>query len=616
MTDPGQSLYNRYRPRRFEDLVGQEHVARTLGNALERGTIAHGFLFAGPRGTGKTTTARILARCLNCQAFPAPTPTPCGECDSCLRIGRDDWLDVVEVDAASSARRIDEMREWLESVRYAPVASRYRVTIMDEAHQIQEGASSALLKTLEEPPPQLVVILCTTHPWDILPTIRSRLQTYTLRKPGVANLMTVLEKVAGAEGIEASPQALDLVARAADGSYRDALGLLDQIATFGDGTVSVADALDLLGVVGRETLFDLVDLMAQGDAAGAFEMLEGTLDGGADPEQLMRGLITHLRYACLLQQGAQAREEWALAPEELDRLHAQANQLSPTQVIRAIDLIGDAQVRIRHGQADPRIQLELVAAKLSRPYLDAGIEGVAARVERLEMGAPTAPPPAPAPPAAPAAPAAPASAAPVTRAAAPAPAAEDGAAGPTSSAAADADVRATADDAPAPEPPSESKSEPDAPAAEQPSAAGPVAAEAPAPAEPIPADREHIGRAWPRILGILEQRSPHLHAFLQGSEVTDVADQVVLVGVSGSVGVAMLSRPDERNGVAAVIRDITGQDLTVEFKELPQAAAAAPAGAAPGGDDGADDGPVDHEKIIEEIRAAFDAELIDTENRE
>ena len=128
MTDPGQSLYNRYRPRRFEDLVGQGHVARTLSNALERGTIAHGFLFSGPRGTGKTTTARILARCLNCQAFTAPTATPCGECDSCRRIGHDDWLDVVEVDAASSARRIDEMREWLESVRYAPVVSRYRIT--------------------------------------------------------------------------------------------------------------------------------------------------------------------------------------------------------------------------------------------------------------------------------------------------------------------------------------------------------------------------------------------------------------------------------------------------------------------------------------------------------
>ncbi|MGA0068548.1 MAG: DNA polymerase III subunit gamma/tau [Miltoncostaeaceae bacterium] len=609
MTDPGQSLYNRYRPRRFEDLVGQEHVARTLGNALQRGTIAHGFLFAGPRGTGKTTTARILARCLNCQAFPAPTPTPCGECDSCLRIGRDDWLDVVEVDAASSARRIDEMREWLESVRYAPVASRYRVTIMDEAHQIQESASSALLKTLEEPPPQLVVILCTTHPWDILPTIRSRLQTYTLRKPGVANLMTVLEKVAGAEGIEASPQALDLVARAADGSYRDALGLLDQIATFGDGSVSVTDALDLLGVVGRETLFDLVDLMAQGDSAGAFEMLEGTLDGGADPEQLMRGLITHLRYTCLLQQGAQAREEWALAPEELDRLHAQANQLSPTQVIRAIDLIGDAQVRIRHGQADPRIQLELVAAKLSRPYLDAGVEAVAARVERLEMGAPTAPPPSTT--AAPTRPAAPgasdAKAAPIPRAVEPAPAPADGA---PEAIPADAGARSAAGGTPPPEP------EPEAPGADDSMAANPVAADPLAPAEAIPADREHIGRAWPRILGILEQRSPHLHAFLQGSEVADVADQVVFVGVGGSVAVAMLSRPDERNGVAAVIRDITGQELTVEFKELPQPAAAAPAGAASDGADGTGDGPVDHEKIIEEIRAAFDAELIDTENRE
>ncbi len=635
MTDPGQSLYNRYRPRRFEDLVGQEHVARTLGNALERGTIAHGFLFSGPRGTGKTTTARILARCLNCQAFPAPTPTPCGECDSCLRIGRDDWLDVVEVDAASSARRIDEMREWLESVRYAPVASRYRVTIMDEAHQIQEGAASALLKTLEEPPPQLVVILCTTHPWDILPTIRSRLQTYTLRKPGVANLMTVLERVAQSEGIETTPQALDLVARAADGSYRDALGLLDQIATFGDGRVEVADALDLLGVVARETLFDLVDLMAQGDAAGAFELLEGTLDGGADPEQLMRGLITHLRYACLLQQGAQAREEWALAPEELDRLHAQANQLSPTQVVRAIDLIGDAQVRIRHGQADPRIQLELVAAKLSRPYLDAGIEGVATRVERLERGAPAAAPPvqapappraaAPTPPTPDAAPAAAPSAAPAAAPAAadaqpPAPA-DDAASVPADAAPSDAQPAAAPGasapgdagepvDAAVTAPPGDAT----APGADEPAPVPPAAA-VPPPAEPIPADREHIGRAWPRILGILEQRSPHLHAFLQGSEVSAVDAGTVTIAVSGSVAVAMLSRPDERSGVAAVIGDVCGQDLAVAFTEIPGAAAAAPAGAQPGRGD-ADDGPVDHEKIIEEIRAAFDAELIDTENRE
>lgn len=565
MTDPGQSLYNRYRPQTFQDLVGQEHVARTLGNALERGTIAHGFLFSGPRGTGKTTTARILARCLNCQSVPAPTATPCGECDSCRRIGRDDWLDVVEVDAASSARRIDEMRDWLESVRYAPVASRYRVTIMDEAHQIQEGAASALLKTLEEPPPQLVVILCTTHPWDILPTIRSRLQTYSLRKPGVANLMTVLERVARAEGIEAGPQALDLVARAADGSYRDALGLLDQISTFGGGTVQVADALDLLGVVSREALFDLVDLMAQGDAAGAFEMLESALDGGADPEQLMRGLITHLRYACLLQQGAQAREDWALSPEELDRLHAQANQLSPSQVIRAIDLIADAQVRIRHGQADPRIQLELVAAKLSNPA--------------LVNAAST--PPAPA--------------------ANPAPAPARGG-------------QSQPGDSPSPGTVPGEGQPPPAPAADEPAAHTPPQPPAP-PAQPVPADAEHIGRAWPTILATLEQGAPHLHAFLQGSQVQSVEDDVLTVGVNGGVAVTMLGRPDEKARIAGVVRQVCGQDIGVAFAEL--AAAPAPSAAQQheaGGDAG--DGPVDHQQIIDEIRAAFDAELIDTDNRE
>jgi len=592
VTDPGQSLYNRHRPRRFEDLVGQEHVARTLSNALERGTIAHGFLFSGPRGTGKTTTARILARCLNCQAFPGPTPTPCGECDSCLRIGRDDWLDVVEVDAASSARRIDEMRDWLESVRYAPVASRYRVTIMDEAHQIQEGAASALLKTLEEPPPQLVVILCTTHPWDILPTIRSRLQTYTLRKPGVANLLTVLERVAREEDIEATPQALDLVARAADGSYRDALGLLDQISTFGGGRVDMADALDLLGVVSRETLFDLVDLMAQGDAAGAFELLEASLDGGADPEELMRGLMTHLRYTCLLQQGAQARDEWALAPEELDRLHAQANQLSPVQVVRAIDLLADAQVRIRHGQADPRIQLELVAAKLSRPFLDAGIEGVAARVEALERGRPAAPPPA-APQAAPQA------------ATPPAP-------DPTPS------PPVTMEDPGSEAPPL--GDEPPAPAPDMAMASVPE----PEPAhaiEAVPADAEHIGRAWPRVLAILEQRSPHLHAFLQGSEVASVEDGTLTIAVNGGVAVAMLSRPDDRNGLAQVVNDICGETLAIAVKELPRQSAPAPASAGAGSGAGpahaaTDDGPVNHEQIIEEIRAAFDAELVDNDKGE
>ena len=376
-------------------MVGQDHVARALGNALRSGRPAQGYLFSGPRGTGKTTTARILARCLNCQSFPAPTAEPCGTCDSCRRTGQPDWMDVVEVDAASSARRIDEMREWLETVRYAPVACRYRITIMDEAHQIQDQAASALLKTLEEPPPHLVVILCTTHPWEILGTIRSRLQHYVLRKPGLPALVKVLDRVARAEDIQTSESALDILARAADGSYRDALGLLDQIATYADNRVEASDALELLGAVARETIFELVDLMAGGDAAGGFELLETVLDGPVNPEQAMRGLVNHLRYLCLLQQGARPRDEWSFSPEEVARLQAQANQLPDAQVVRGLDLLSDAQLRIRHGGADPRLQLELVAARLARPALDASAGALAARVEALESAAPRTVTPSP-----------------------------------------------------------------------------------------------------------------------------------------------------------------------------------------------------------------------------
>lgn len=567
--DEGGSLYNRYRPQGFDDLVGQDHVARALANALRSGSPARAYLFSGPRGTGKTTSARILARCLNCLSATGPTPEPCGTCESCLRTGHDDWLDVVEVDAASSARRIDEMRDWLESVRYPPAVCRYRVTIMDEAHQIQKDAASALLKTLEEPPPHLVVILCTTHPWDILPTIRSRLQHYVLRRPTVPDLTKVLERVALAEGIETSGQALDIVARAADGSYRDALGLLEQVSTYAGGRVEVTDALELIGAVSRETTFELIELVAGGQAGEAIELLESTLDAGTDPEQLMRGLLTHLRFIGLLQLGAEPRDAWGLAPDEVGRLQAEANQLSSEAVVRALDLLVEAQVRIKHGTADPRLQLELVAAKMGRPVLDPTTHGLAARIAALEQSGPAPPSPAPAPTAHAPMPPAPG---PEQRSTPSPDPSEEGIQEGGSPESADGDSAGGGSEWPAP-PPSDDRGE--------------------AP------DLDHLERLWPGVLTQLERSAPPTRGFLDDSRLVAANGREVQVGVPSAMRADLLTTREHRERVEEALAQATGARLVLEFIPVESTEP----------DDEAPESPDEHEQMLRErMRQLFEIE--------
>jgi DNA polymerase-3 subunit gamma/tau len=374
------ALYRKYRPQGFDDVVGQEPIVRTLQNAIASDQVRQAYLFAGPRGTGKTSLARILAKGLNCAQ--GPTPDPDKVCHACVSIASGTSLDVIEMDAASQ-RGIDDIREIRERVVLQPAEGRYKVYILDEAHQLTDAAWNALLKLIEEPPPHLVFVFCTTDLGKVLPTVRSRCQTFVFSRPRLPDLVRLLSRIAQEEGIDAPEQALALVARSARGSFRDAVSTLDQLAAATEGKVTVQAVLQLLGAVEEEALFRLCDLVVDRDTAGALTFVEELSEQGQDLGRLVTDLLEHLRCLLVVRHMGEVPESLPVTEETRDRLREQANQLPEPAVLRLIDLLHVAVDDMRQG-GDPRLPLELALVKVTRPAADLSRESIAYRLEQLE----------------------------------------------------------------------------------------------------------------------------------------------------------------------------------------------------------------------------------------